>query len=146
MEDQLRQPAHTASHNDHARRAPLGWLRERLLPGGDAIMMVVAYAMILAALVSLILIERGRLPPWRFYGAVLALSALLVLNIGLRDIETRLGSDRASRAFLLASAALFCWRTGWAASAHTSRTCCSCWRRRPSSPCACATRLSTQLA
>jgi signal transduction histidine kinase len=88
-------------------RARLVWLHERLLPGGDGIMMVVAYVMILTALVTFILLDQGRLSAWRFAGTVLALSAMLVLNIGLRDLEARLGQARANVAFLLTSATLF---------------------------------------
>ena len=90
-----------------ARAPALRWLRERLLPSGDSVMMVVAYAMILTELVSFILLDRGGLPPWRFYGAVLALSALLVLNVTLRDLRESFGEPRGEAILLLGGGALF---------------------------------------
>jgi signal transduction histidine kinase len=107
MQEQIRQPAQPAAHTERSQPTRIGWLRRRLLPGGDGIMMVVAYAMILTALVTFILVEQGRLTAWRFYGTVLVLSALLVLNIGLPDLENRFGQSRANRGFLIASALLF---------------------------------------
>src|SRR5688500_13667799 len=83
----------------------LAWLRERLLPGGDGIMMVVDYIMILTAMIAVILAPSDS-PPWRFYGTILALSALLVMNITLPDIAGVLGEATALPVFLLLSAVL----------------------------------------
>lgn len=83
------------------------WLRERLLPRGDGIMMVVAYAMILAALISYILLSGAAVAAWRFYGTVLALVGLLALNFTLADLERALGGARARLVLFGASGALF---------------------------------------
>lgn len=107
MAERLNEQLGPVAEGRRAGPPALAWLRERLLPRGDGIMMVVAYAMILTALVSFILLSREGLSPWRFYGAVLALSALLVLNIALGDIETRFGEQRGRAIFPLAGAALF---------------------------------------
>jgi signal transduction histidine kinase len=106
MAEQLDDLLPTPAGSRHAPAA-LAWLRARLLPGGDGLMMLVAYVMILTALVSFILLSRAALPGWRFYGTVLALSALLVANIALYDLERRVGEQPARLTFLLASAALF---------------------------------------
>lgn len=104
MAEQLNEPIAPAGR---PRLAALRWLRERLLPTGDSVMMIVAYAMILTALVSFILLDRGTLPAWRFYGAVLALSALLVLNVTLRDLRAAFGEARGEAILLLGGGALF---------------------------------------
>ena len=85
------------------------WLRARLLPRGEGILALAAYAIILAALISLIVLRppREQLPDWRFYSTILALAALLALNMTGPDLEARLGTVVAARLHLLGGAALF---------------------------------------
>lgn len=84
----------------------LGWLRERLLPGGVASIMLAAYAMILAALATFALFQRD-LPLPRFTLGLAGLAALFLLHVVLPDLEARLGEYRGSRAHLMLSAALW---------------------------------------
>lgn len=81
------------------------WLRERLLPSGVNAMMIAAYAMVLAALIMFI-IAPPVLPLWRFYATILTLSALLVLNLALNDLETWVAPLKADAAYLTLGAAL----------------------------------------
>jgi DNA-binding CsgD family transcriptional regulator len=104
INDQL---AHTGAQARPALPPALSWLRERLLPRGDGIMMIVAYAMILTALISFILLRKPDLPDWRFYGGVLALSALLILNLILADLGALIGHNRATALYLVIASALF---------------------------------------
>lgn len=83
----------------------LQWLRERLLPPGTNAMMIAAYAMILAALIMFIVVPPA-LPLWRFYGTILALVGLLVLNLVLNDLERSLGALRSDTLHLVLSALL----------------------------------------
>lgn len=83
----------------------LTWLRERLLPRGANVMMVAAYAMILAALIMFI-IAPPALPLWRFYATIISLSALLVLNVALDDLERSLGDLKADTVYLSLAAVL----------------------------------------
>jgi signal transduction histidine kinase len=107
MAEQLENPLPRTAEQRLAPARALAWLRQRLLPRGDGIMLIVAYAMILTALLSFILLKRGELPAWRYYGAILALSALLALNFGLSDLLAAFGEPRGNAIFLLASGALF---------------------------------------
>lgn len=72
----------------------LRWARERLLPSGESSLMLAAYAMILAALVTFSLNQRD-LPAPQFYLGTLMLAAMLVLHVVLPDLEPRLGAARA---------------------------------------------------
>lgn len=87
------------------------WLRERLLPRGADVLMIVAYVMILLALASFIVLP-SELPPWRFYGVVLSLLAILALNLTLPEQEARFGEQRSSAIYLLAAGALFLLASG----------------------------------
>lgn len=84
----------------------LTWLRARLLPGDNDIMLLAAYAMILTALITFVL-QRPDLAPWRFYGVILSLSGLLALNMAYLDIDKQPPSGPSRWLFLLASATLF---------------------------------------
>lgn len=86
----------------------LAWLRARVLPRGSGMMIVVAYAMILSAIISFVLFNgRASMPGWRFYGTLLALSGLLALNIGVADREAVLGPQPIGPLFFAASSALY---------------------------------------
>jgi hypothetical protein len=85
---------------------PSAWLRERLFPRGEHALLIAAYAVILTALITFILWQPD-LPTWRFAGAILALTALLVLYVTGPDLEARWGEVTASRAQLLLGATLF---------------------------------------
>jgi signal transduction histidine kinase len=84
----------------------LGWLRERLLPGGTASIMLAAYAMILAALVTFSLFQRD-LSPARFAVGLAALAAIFVLHVLMMDIEARLGQRAGGVAHLALNGALW---------------------------------------
>jgi signal transduction histidine kinase len=94
------------------RPSPWSWLRKRLLPGDDGVLMLAAHAMILTALVSFILLRWGELPPWRFYGAILSLSALLALNMMLPELARLVGARWFIWTYLLLGGALF-WLANW---------------------------------
>jgi signal transduction histidine kinase len=113
MSEQRTQPSRAPS-------ARLAWLRSRLLPGGEDTLLLAAYAMVLAALVTFTLNQRD-LPAPRFYLGLLILAAMLVLNVVTLDVEARLGHDRGAQLLLAANGAL--WLTvAWIAigSAHFS--------------------------
>jgi signal transduction histidine kinase len=95
-----------------ARLSPWNRLRERLLPSDDGLLMLSAHAMILTALVSFILLRWGELPPWRFYGAIVSLLALLALNIALPELAMLVGERWFLWTYLLLSGALF-WLANW---------------------------------
>ncbi|HYN87603.1 MAG TPA: sensor histidine kinase [Ardenticatenaceae bacterium] len=83
------------------------WMGARLFPRGDNILMLAAYAILLMALITLILQRNGELPAWRFYGAILALAALLALNLTSSEEESLPRIMRNSQLLLLVSGALF---------------------------------------
>lgn len=87
-------------------RAALVWLRKRVLPGGDDIMMVAAYAIVLTALIVFVL-QSDALPAWRYYGTILALAAILALYLSEQDLCRSLGEQQAQRITLGAAAFLF---------------------------------------
>jgi signal transduction histidine kinase len=97
-----------------ARRAGItgdavSWMRARLLPSGENVLMLVAYVMVLIAIVTFVLARpsEAQLPAWRYYGTILALAALLVLQATSPDLEMLLGETRGQRFWLLPSGALF---------------------------------------
>jgi signal transduction histidine kinase len=87
----------------------LSWLRARLLPTGENVLMLVASAMVLIAIVTFVLARpaEAQLPAWRYYGTIIALAALLVLQRTSPDLEMLLGETRGQRYWLLPSGALF---------------------------------------
>jgi signal transduction histidine kinase len=95
-------------HAQHGGAPPagLGWLRARLLPGGTASLMVAAYAMVLASLVTFVLNQRD-LPAPQFYLGLIALGALFVLHVVMVDLERLLGERRAGLLHLGAGGALW---------------------------------------
>jgi signal transduction histidine kinase len=105
----------TLTHTDDrraSRPSRWAWLRERLLPGDDGVLLLAAHAMILTALVSFILLRWGELPPWRFYGAILSLSALLALNVTLPELAGLVGERWFLWTYLLLGGLLF-WLVNW---------------------------------
>ena len=84
----------------------ISWLRKRLLPHGEDVLLYAAFAIILTALISFVLSNRY-LPPLRYYGTLLALSAMLVLHIVEPDLTARWGKPLASWFHILANGALF---------------------------------------
>lgn len=100
---QIGQPAQAARS-----RTAGDWLRERLVPRGENVLLLASYTIILMALVTFILQRYGELPVWRFYGTLLALATLLVLNMALPEMEALVPSAlQADWAYLLVAAALF---------------------------------------
>ena len=79
------------------------WLRQRMSPRGENVMMLACYGTILAALVAVILQRRADLPAWRFYSVIVALSVLLALNVVLDDLEKWLGMGARWLYFAVAS-------------------------------------------
>jgi signal transduction histidine kinase len=92
-----------ADETTWARRR--AWLRERLLPRGADTMMVVAYAMIVTALIVFVL-QAPPIPAWRFYGTIIALGLLLIANLTLPDLERALDERRSTIVFYGSSALL----------------------------------------
>lgn len=101
------QESHVLPQSGSYRRSypALIWLRERLLPRGANALMISAYSMILAALIMFI-VAPPALPLWRFYATIITLSALLVLNVALDDLERSLGSLKADTVYLALAAVL----------------------------------------
>ncbi len=101
-------------------RPMLEGLRERLLPRGDNLTLLVAYAIVLTALLTFMLMARA-LPAWRYYGTILLLSALLALNVSpFRHIPL---SDRQTVrgwAYLLVAGALFLLAFSLSSGPYTS--------------------------
>jgi signal transduction histidine kinase len=89
----------------------LHWLRKRLLPSDQSVMLYAAYAIILTALLSFALLERS-LPPWRYYSTLLALSALFVLQVIEPDLQAKLGETRSNLIFAGGGGALFLLANG----------------------------------
>lgn len=99
------------------RAAPTGlaWVWARLFPRGVASLMLAAYGMILAAMVTFALFQRDLDPP-RYYLGLMGLSAMFVLHVVVIDLEARLGEPRASMLHLLTNGLL--WLVvSWAAFA-----------------------------
>jgi signal transduction histidine kinase len=91
------------------QRERSGMLRRiwvRLAPADVGALVVAAYAIILTALITFAL-NAHALPPVRYYGTILVLSAMLVLNALWSDLNARFGMARADRIALTLSAALF---------------------------------------
>jgi signal transduction histidine kinase len=86
--------------------ATLGWLRQRLLPSGAASLMLAAYAMILAALVTFVLFQRD-LAPTAYALGLSALAAMFVLHVVEADIEARIGYPRSALLHLGVNGALW---------------------------------------
>lgn len=72
----------------------LAWLRVRLFPGGAVSIMLAAYGILLASLVTFALLQRDLAPP-RYYLVLAGLAAMFVLHVAMADIEARLGTPRA---------------------------------------------------
>lgn len=94
-----------ANHSNQRLVQAATWLRDRLLPRENSIM-IAAYIVILVSLIGFIL-DRAQLAPWRFYGVILAFSALFVLHVVLPDSEARFGEQHSSLLHLLLGGLLF---------------------------------------
>lgn len=79
---------------------------QRLVPADAGALVVAAYAVILVALITFVLNAQG-LPPIRYYGTILVLSAMLVLHVMWAEVGTRLGMERADRLILMLNGGLF---------------------------------------
>lgn len=89
------------------------WLRERLLPGGENVLVLAAYAIILTALATFIAIPPpAPLPAWRFYSTILGLLTMLALYVAAPDLEARFGQRRAGLIILFAGGTL-CLLVNW---------------------------------
>lgn len=89
--------------------APLrgfSWLRARLLPRGVAALVLPAYGMIIAAIVTFAFLQRD-MPPPRFALGLICLGAMFALHVVLIDLELRLGELRGDTIHLLANAGLW---------------------------------------
>lgn len=86
--------------------AALVWLRDRLRPRGDNVLMLAVYIGILLSMVTTAL-AHARIAPPAFYGTMLALSAMLVLQVLLQDTEQRFGEPTAHAIHLLSNGTLF---------------------------------------
>jgi signal transduction histidine kinase len=75
------------------------WLRERLLPAGAASLILAAYAMIFAAIVTFALFQRD-LSTSRFTLGLVGLAAIFVLHVLIPDLEAQLGQHRSEQLHL----------------------------------------------
>jgi signal transduction histidine kinase len=74
-------------------------LREHLIPNHTGSLHLATYAIILTALITFALSALD-LPLWRYYGTILALSVVLVLNVLWNRLATALGTINADRVVL----------------------------------------------
>jgi signal transduction histidine kinase len=82
------------------------WLRERLLPSGVASLMLAAYAMLLAALISFVLFQRD-LTPSLYYLGIVGLAAMFVVHVIMPDLDAWLGERRSSQFHLPINGAIW---------------------------------------
>jgi len=98
--------------------APLT-LRQRLIPQGENLMNWASYAVIFVVLVTLILDRDTIGSALRFYGAVLAISAILVINIFWVDLQVRLPTRTPGDWIVIGSGALLTLGAAWL-TGHTA--------------------------
>ncbi len=105
-EDQLNSVSGDLSRSSDRVAQVTHWLRGRLLPQGEGTLMIAAYTVILAALISFV-INHHDMPAWRFYTVVTGLATMFTLNVVLADIEARIGSQIAAGVHFAANGAIF---------------------------------------
>ena len=81
----------------------LAWLRGRILPRNDPLVLV-AYAMILTAIGTAMLVTPGAVLTWRFVGGILALVAMFVVQICQPTLEQNVSRPGIGGPYLLLSA------------------------------------------